>query len=247
MSQHNDRSRPIIGINCSWIENRTRVPALMIRMNYLTSVIKVGGTPLLVPVVDDPALLEIYLDRIAGLLLIGGRDISPARYGASAHPLTVPLPAMREEFDLRLVRTALDRGLPVMAICLGCQLLNIALGGTLHQDIASAFPESPLQHTKRIGVSLTSHYVRIVKGTQLFRIIGREKIETNSSHHQCINQLGDGLVASAFAEDGIIEAVESMRYPFALGVQWHPEYLADQEDHIKLFQALVEAARLHLR
>ncbi len=246
MSQHNDRCRPTIGINCSWIENRTRVPALMIRMNYLTSVIKVGGTPLLVPVVDDPALLESYLDRIAGLLLIGGRDISPARYGASAHPLTVPLPAMREEFDLRLVRTALDRGLPVMAICLGCQLLNIALGGTLHQDIASAFPESPLQHTKRIGVSLTSHYVRIVKGTQLFRIIGREKIETNSSHHQSINQLGDGLVASAFAEDGIIEAVESTRYPFALGVQWHPEYLADQEDHPKLFKALVEAARLHL-
>jgi len=218
----------------------------MIRMNYLTSVIKAGGTPLLVPVVDDPALLESYLDRIAGLLLIGGRDISPARYGASAHPLTVPLSATREEFDLRLVRTALDRGVPVMAICLGCQLLNVALGGTLHQDIASAFPESPLQHTKRIGMSLTSHYVRIVKGTQLFRIIGKEKIETNSSHHQSINQLGDELVESAFAEDGIIEAVESTRYPFALGIQWHPEYLADQEDHVKLFQALVEAARPHL-
>jgi putative glutamine amidotransferase len=86
-----------------------------------------------------------------------------------------------------------------------------------------------------------------VKGTQLFRIIGKEKIETNSSHHQSINQLGDGLAASAFAEDGVIEAVESARYPFALGVQWHPEYLADQEDHLKLFQALVEAARVHLR
>lgn len=247
MSQQNDRSRPTIAINCDWLENRARVPALMIRMNYLTSIIQAGGTPLVVPVVDDPALLESYLDRIAGLLLIGGRDISPARYGASAHPLTVPLPAMREEFDLRLVRTALDRGVPVMAICLGCQLLNVAMGGTLHQDVASAFPDSPLQHTKKIGMSLVSHHVRIMKDTQLFQIIGKEEIETNSSHHQSVNQLGDGLVASAFAEDGVIEAVESTRYPFALGVQWHPEYLADQEDHVKLFQALVEAARPHLR
>lgn len=247
MNQQSDRSRPTIGMNCEWIENRAQVPALMIRMNYLTSVIQGGGTPLLVPALDDSALMESYLDRIAGLLLIGGPDVSPARYGAPAHPLTRPLAAPREEFDLRLVRTAFDLGLPIMAICLGCQLLNVALGGTLHQDISSAFPDSPLQHTKKIGRSLTSHHVRIVKGTQLFRIIGKEKIETNSSHHQGINQVGKGLVASAFAEDGVIEAIESTEYPFALGIQWHPEYLADQEDHRKLFQALVDAAKKYLK
>ena len=244
--------KPVIGLS-SYAEPARwaawHAPAALLPLNYAEQVAAAGGVPVLLPPVPGIAAAAGRLD---GLVLTGGGDIDPAAYGMAPHPRTGPVSAQRDQAELELLAAALAAGLPVLGICRGLQLLNIALGGTLHQHLADLRPpaerpsaEGPAGdagHTPQPG-TFGSHPVRVAAGSMLAGIMpGDGPLAVPTAHHQAIDRLGAGLTATAWAADGIIEAAElagGEHHPFVLAVQWHPE----AGDDPRLFQALVAAAR----
>jgi putative glutamine amidotransferase len=180
------------------------------------------------------------VEHLHGLLIPGSpADIDPACYGEEPHPRLGPVNPLRTDFEIRLVRHALTRGLPVFGICGGSQVLNVALGGSLYQDIPSQVPKA----FKHSGSPERAHTVDIVPGTRLAAMLGTLEMRVNSLHHQAVKVPGQGMVVSASARDGVIEAVEMSNQPFVIGVQWHPERLfRDDEAAQRLFSAFVQAA-----
>ena len=234
------RQRPIIGV-CPGLRLRPEGLELYSPPAYADAIARAGGVPLLLPPLEDLRLVSAMLDRVQGVLLTGGADISPARYGQPAHSRTRPMPARREAFDLAVARAAARRRLPLLAICRGAQIVNVARGGTLIQDL----PTEPgaARHAAEPGSPDARHTVRVEPGTLLAGIVEEGTLKVNSSHHQAIERIGRGLRRSAVAPDGVVEAVEDPRLPFFLAVQWHPERLPDEPAHAALFRALVQAAR----
>lgn len=229
-------SRPRIGVT-TYLEPTSwgvwhRDAALLPRV-YLDAVVAAGGVPLLLPPVGtDPSVLDV----LDGLVVAGGCDIDPAAYGAEAHPETVDTRPGRDRHETVLIETALARELPLLAVCRGLQMLNVALGGTLYQHL----PEIVAHDNHRPSPALFgSTDVKIEPGTLTSRILG-DAASVHCYHHQAIDRLGDGLRATALAEDGTVEAAEVVGHGFALGVQWHPE---ENPDDLRLFAALVEGAR----
>ena len=203
--------------------------AVVLPATYTEAVERAGARALLLPPTDaDPAPL---LDVLDGLLLSGGADIEPAVYGAEPAPETSGTRPDRDRFELALLRGALERGLPVLAVCRGMQLLNVALGGDLVQHL----PTNE-DHRREPG-TFTRHPVEVVAGTRLASIVG-PSLTVPSSHHQGLGRLGAGLVVSGRAPDGVVEAVE-LSEGWVVGVQWHPE---QDLDDLRLFRALVTAA-----
>ncbi len=200
---------------------------------YVESVVRAGGQPVLLPPAGDPSSL---VGRIDGLVLTGGGDLNPSRYGAVRHDRIGYVRDFRDEAELALVRAALDRDLPVFGICRGLQVLNVALGGTLLQHLPDIVVGGS-RHSHRPG-----HHnrfpVSVADGSRLAKALGGQTIVVPHYHHQAIDRLGTGLTASAWSDDGVIEGAEIEDHPFAIGVQWHPEADADTS----LFAALVEAA-----
>jgi putative glutamine amidotransferase len=239
--------RPLIGLTCYAEPARWaawEAPAALLPLSYAQRVAAAGGIPVLLPPVPGVAEAAAHLD---GLLLTGGGDIDPAAYGARPHPRTGRVSRQRDQAELDLLRAALAGGLPVLGICRGLQVLNIALGGTLHQHLADlAGPGGDACHTPPPG-TFGSHPVRVAPGSTLAQVLGSEGKEqvltVPTAHHQAIDRLGDGLHATAWAADGVIEAAElppgSGYHPFVVAVQWHPEAGEDP----RLFQALTAAAR----
>ena len=214
----------------------------MLREDYIRSVERGGGLPLvLAPGVaaDAPDLLE----RIDGLVLSGGSDIDPALYGEAPHPKLGAVFRERDDFELALAREAVARDRPILAICRGHQVLNVALGGTLVQDIPSEVL-GDTTHDARSERWERAHDVRILHGTRLGAILGRETVAVNSFHHQAVERLGEGLVISAYSSgDNLIEGIEMPDRRFVIGVQWHPESFWNRADGFgALFQGLVAAA-----
>lgn len=189
---------------------------------------------------------DAVLAGVGGLLLTGGADVSPERYGAVRHPRLGPVSDERDEWELALIAAAKRRNLPLLAICRGAQILNVALGGTLVQDIPSERP-SPIDHDPRADRSTRTHPVEIDSDSKLARAIGAMRIDVNSLHHQAIDRAGDDLRVVATAPDGIIEGVESARESdwWCVGVQWHPEDLdhAPESWDRSLFGAFANAVR----
>ena len=202
-------------------------------------VARAGGLPVLLPPIDGIADL---LPRLDGLVLSGGGDIDPARYGAARIPATGPAGPARDAAELELCRRALGSGLPLLGICRGLQVINVTLGGTLHQhlpDVVGSDLHSPQAH------GYGSHKVSVAAETQLAAVLGRSEAAVPTHHHQAIDRLGAGLVATAWTDDGVIEAIEldqaaanGADAPFMIGVQWHPE----AGDDLSLFTALIAAA-----
>jgi putative glutamine amidotransferase len=238
-----------VGLNCSLRRAETDgVRQSFISEHYYNSVSAAGGVPVLLPPVAEPDDVDSELSLLNGLALIGGDDINPARYGRERHAKTEMLEARREEFDVLLARRALERGLAVLAICGGCQLINVVLGGTLHQHVPEVYGEDVAhgrtEEMRRGGIE-SMHEARIEKGSLLHEILGMDAVRVNSSHHQSVDVVADGLCVSARAADGVVEALEwsDRKKPFLLAVQWHPERLGHVTEHLRLFQALVQAAR----
>ena len=234
--------KPVIGLS-SYAEPAQwaawHAPAALLPLNYAEQVAAAGGVPVLLPPV---AGITAAIDRLDALVLTGGGDIDPARYGAAPHPRTGQANAERDQAELDLLAAALAAGLPVLGICRGLQLLNIAYGGTLHQHLADLGPAGDGGHTPQPG-TFGSHPIRVAPGSMLADILpaGRP-LAVPTAHHQAIDRLGAGLTATAWAADGIIEAVEltgGEHHPFVLAVQWHPE----AGDDPRLFRALVAAAQ----
>ncbi len=229
--------RPIIGITTYAQQARWAawdLPAALVPLDYVTAVERAGGRPLLVPPSENAT--EETLDVLDGIVFSGGADIEPVRYGADPHPETDPPQAHRDSAELALLRAALERDLPTLAICRGFQLLNVVRGGDLVQHLPEAVGHE--RHRETRGV-FSEHPVEIKEGTRLAEVLGARAPAVKSSHHQGVGRVGDGLVQTAWAEDGTLEGLEDPAKRFALGVLWHPEAGEDQ----RLFDALVEEAR----
>lgn len=230
------RSAPVIGLSAYCEDARWAYwhkPAVLLPVNYAEQVAAAGGIPLLLPPLPGVAGA---VDRLDGLLLTGGGDIDPGRYGAEPHPRTTRVSGPRDAAELELLDAAAAAGLPVLGICRGMQLVNVARGGTLRQHLPA-----DAGHFAAPG-TFGSHPVRVAAGTRLAGIVGANGsgVDVPTAHHQAIDRIGDGLVAAAWTEDGVIEAVEpsATGESFLLAVQWHPETGTDP----RLIEALVAAA-----
>jgi len=237
----NSRS-PIIGITCSVFQSAGR-PRLGQNQTYLDAVVRAGAAPLLIPHLVDGALLRAVYHRLDGLLLSGGEDVHPAHYGEACHEKCGTITPDRDEMELPLTRWAIEDGKPLLAICRGIQVLNVALGGSLYQDIQAQAPGAGRHDWyPDLPRDLLSHTVSIAPQTCLARLEDTVSLPVNSLHHQAVKDVAPGLIVAARAPDEIIEAVEAVGHPFAIGVQWHPEELASSDARAqRLFDALVAA------
>lgn len=213
-------------------------------MAYADAILRAGGVPLLLPYSRDASTLDLYLFRISGLVLTGGGfDIPPEAYRETPREGLGPTKPERTDFELGLLIRALKRRLPVLGICGGMQLLNVACGGTLVQDIPREVPGAR-EHRQSHDRTRPQHPVEVLDGTLLAQCVGPGSVMVNSTHHQAVAKLGDKLRVSASAADGVVEAIEHTEHPFALGIQWHPELLVDSVPaHVGLFRNLVASAR----
>ena len=214
-----------------------------LRDDYVRAIETAGGLPL-VFAPGRPELAAEFLDRVDALVLSGGADVDPAHYGEERHPTVTSVHAGRDAFELALAREAMARDFPTLAICRGHQLLNVASGGTLVQDIPSQW-EAASEHDPDTERWECCHEVDVLPGTKLRAILGSDRVSVNSFHHQAVRRLGDGFVLSARgSQDGVIEGMEMPDRRFMIGVQWHPESFWDRPRGFQpLFEALVNAAR----
>ncbi len=242
--------RPIIGVPLqSYPSVPGERPALWgIGRSYFEALARHGAVPLPIPpLAHDAEAVRAYADRIDGLLLAGGSDIAPTRYGEPTRAQCGAIDPERDAVELELVRRMRDAGKPVFGICRGMQLLNVACGGSLYQDIPTQVPAA-LKHDYtakqgHVDRSDSPHDVTVKPGTTLAALLGEALFPVNSIHHQAVKELGSGLVACAFAPDGIVEGIELPGHPFFLGVQWHPEDLLESQPAMsRLFAAFVASA-----
>lgn len=236
-------SKPIIGITTFQMKRGQVIPRTMLNEAYIRAVQAAGGIPLLVPVAVQSDQFEDLLAHMDGVLLTGGADIDPARYGARMHPEVTELEPDRDEMELNLVHRLVEKQMPFLAICRGIEVLNVALGGTLYTHISDQLPGA-LFHPcySDLPRNLLSHTVEVAPESRLASLVGSGEVWVNSLHHQGIRDLAAGLQISAQANDGLVEGVEIPGHPFALGVQWHPEELVEQGSMLNLFKALVAAS-----
>ncbi|HSJ05981.1 MAG TPA: gamma-glutamyl-gamma-aminobutyrate hydrolase family protein [Longimicrobiales bacterium] len=197
-------------------------PAVFLYTSYIHALEQVGLTPVLVTPSHSPAAIGALLDSCCGLVLSGGEDVDPSRYGEDPSPALGAVEPTRDEMELRAIACALEQRMPIFGICRGLQVLNVHFGGTLYQDLATERP-SDLLHEQAEGWDKRSHGVTVSTNTLLHDIVGAERLRINSFHHQAVKRPGRGLAITALADDGLAEAIECPSYPWLLGVQWHPE------------------------
>jgi putative glutamine amidotransferase len=213
---------------------------MVLGMRYLRAIEEAGAIPVVIPPLDR-AGLEALLDRVDGICLSGGPDIDPAAYDATPHERLGPTWRALDRAELALARAADARRLPILAICRGLQVLNVARGGTLHQHLPDV-AAGQVDHRQSAAAEVTTHVVHVEGESRLAALVGPGSLEVNSFHHQAVEKLGSGLVVAAHAEDGTVEAVEAADREFTVGVQWHAESLTGDDRHAALFAALTQAA-----
>lgn len=247
--------RPRIGIT-SWHHDEGGERWEYIPKDYSTAIAHAGGIPLILPTIPpfpsrgegqgmgyQEMLLDALLDSVDGLLFTGGEDLHPSFYGEPLQERCGEIDQDRDVFEVELARAAMARELPLLGICRGIQLLNVAMGGSLYQDLSyrpgtADFHDAPCEKRSELV-----HKVKLVPESHLARILGSVELDVTSTHHQVLKELAPGLKAVAFAEDGIVEGIEAEGYPFLLAVQWHPErMLWHYPEQLALFKALVKAA-----
>ena len=235
-------NKPIIGITLDEEKKKTysNYPWYAARKNYSDSIELAGGICVFLP--NNIRAINQYLNIIHGLVVTGGDfDIDPKLYGERIKSTKVKTKKERTDFEFEITKKAIKKKIPVLGICGGQQLINVIFGGTLIQHIPD-FLDSRINHEQENPRNEASHLVLIKKGTKLFNITKSSKMFVNSAHHQAVDKLGNGLVSSAFSEDGIIEGIESKSNDFCIGVQWHPEFLIDKND-ITILKSLIKSSK----
>lgn len=246
--------QPIIGITAGEVQNYNfpYLPATQgQRYTYVDAIMRAGGTPIIIPIIQNDTVLRQLYDMCDGLLLAGGNDIDPTFYGGSPQTATNPTEITspkRDSYELRLTEWALADNKPLLGICRGMQLLNIQLGGTLYRDIQSDIPNGKNHDISGSVEEVIKkvHQLRIEPNSKFAAIVGKHPLGANSQHHQAIKDLGDGLIATAWAEDDTIEAIELPNKGYALGVQSHPESMEESVElrWRELFSSFVDAAAI---
>lgn len=246
--------RPLIGFTTYYVEayefengrvrGRKDQDMMMSTMDYSEAVAKAGGVPVAISPLSSDAYLDEIIERIDGLLLTGGGDVDPKHYGMSHKKKLGRIEVKRDILEMRLLDKALEKGIPVLGICRGLQLINVYFDGTLIQDIPSEF-DSAVDHQALQGTKSTpSHSVKLESDSVLSDCFESREIDVNSLHHQMIDRLGDQLVATAYSEDGVIEAIEQKDNPNLFAVQWHPEMMAlEYPEQLAIFEKFVGMAK----
>jgi putative glutamine amidotransferase len=244
--------RPIVGIPTQTLHAIDGIPdglpaSWVMNQRYYYAAIGGGSVPVMIPLIaDDLETLRSLYDRLDGILLAGGVDVDPANFGERPHPKLGNIDPARDTVELALARWALEDGKPLLGLCRGLQVINVALGGSLHQDLEAEYPKA-IKHdyfpTSGFERDYLAHSVALKSGSRLERAFAAPSVTVNSMHHQGIKQLGNDLVATAFAPDGLVEAVEFADDRFLVGVQWHPEVLEDRDPRtLGLFRDFAAAA-----
>ena len=243
------RPQPIIGITAGEIINKDEPWAPITHgqsQTYVEAIVHAGGIPFVLPLVDDSAINRGTYDYVDAILFAGGNDINPALFGENRHPTVTDVSILRDTVEMRLMRWTLESDRPLLGICRGMELLNVACGGTLHQDIASVLPEASDHDLSTVArdIEHVAHQLRLKTSSRLATIVAANSLGTNTHHHQAINKVGGGLEAVAWSEDGVIEAIEAPDKPFVIGVQSHPESMEARSVPAwrRFFQVFVEEA-----
>jgi putative glutamine amidotransferase len=242
--------RPVIGIATQTLPGvpGERQPCWLMGRSYVEELRKVGGVPWVIPLIPhDPDTLREIFDRLDGVFVTGGVDVDPTSYGEAKTPLCGTTDPDRDAVELLLLKHAMERKLPVLAVCRGIQILNVLGGGTLYQDVSAMVPAA-LKHDyfptpEQPSRKYLAHDITVKAGSKLGAILGDAVVPVNSMHHQAIKDLAPGLAPTAFAPDGIIEGVEGTGDQYVIAVQWHPEELTDTQPGMKrLFTTFIDAA-----
>lgn len=236
--------KPLIGITSGLTRNRAGSPVCQLGQAYTNAVETAGGIPVIIPTGIEPEALTALFHRLEGVLLSGGGDIDPQRFNRQTHPLVSNISPQRDALEFALLEWTLDADKPLLAICRGIQMLNVALGGSLHTHIPDQV-EHALKHDwyPDYPRDKLTHTVSLTCGSQLDHIYGDDEIRVNSLHHQSISRVGQGLKATGFSPDGLVEGVEVEGASFGIGVQWHPECLPGDQGSQALFRAFIDASR----
>ncbi|MFH1183902.1 MAG: gamma-glutamyl-gamma-aminobutyrate hydrolase family protein [Chloroflexota bacterium] len=233
---------PIIGITADHADNQLGQPITELAEAYSRAISEAGAAPVLIPAVLGAAARQDLFAHLDGILFSGGGDIHPRHYASGYAGRLVSVHAARDELELDLLRMAIARPRPFLGICRGCQLLNVGLGGTLYPDLPTE-PGGPVKHDMAGSErAVLVHDVTIEAGSRLAGILGQSVIAVNSHHHQGLNSIASNLRVAGRASDGLVEAIELPDHPFALAVQWHPEWLTHQHWTRALFEHFVAAA-----
>jgi putative glutamine amidotransferase len=232
-------TKMLIGLTTTRMLNPFELPAYGINEPYVTSVINAGGLPVLIPLGLSHADLDALLQHLDGILFTGGSDIDPKQYGNQPHPKVEGADSERDQIEIHLVREAIKLDKPFLGICRGLQVINVALGGSLFEHLPDQLPGDVRHDNHHMARDFLAHSVNVESGSRLSRITSGDQLQVNSLHHQGIRRLADGLLATAYAADGLIEAVEYPGHSFGLAVQWHPEELQENQVMRQIFQAFV--------
>jgi putative glutamine amidotransferase len=231
--------KPFIGITSSYSDEKT----MQTSYDNINAITQAGGVPVVLPNVPTTDAINATIEKLDGVLVTGGGDIDPSLFNEEPLPHLGRLHPQRDQFEVALLNEAMARNLPILALCRGCQILNIAAGGDMYQDIYSQITKPLLQHTQRAPRSFPFHTIHVTEESLLKKITGKSKYRVNSFHHQAVRRLAEGFHISALSDDGIIEAFESSKHSFVLAVQWHPESMTSAGDipSRKLFSTFINA------
>ncbi|NPA92794.1 MAG: gamma-glutamyl-gamma-aminobutyrate hydrolase family protein [Chloroflexi bacterium] len=244
MTMSSPASPPRIGITSSFCRHPLEIPMTALAQRYIAAVRAAGGMPFIIPFDTPPTHIPALLETCDGLLFSGGGDIDPACYRGQEHPKVYDVNHARDALEISLAQEAVSQGIPFLGICRGIQVINVALGGSLYEDLPSQYPNA-LAHRRdpKTERTLLAHTVRIAPQTRLHHVLEADELQVNSLHHQGVREVAPSLTAVAWSPDGLVEAVEAPNHPFGVAVQWHPEWLYDEHPaQLSLFQALVQAA-----
>ncbi|MDR3595730.1 gamma-glutamyl-gamma-aminobutyrate hydrolase family protein [Clostridium sp.] len=233
--------KPIIGIT-TFQEIEIEKSFSLVSNNYLNAVENAGGVPLFIPISEDMDDVKSYLNMIDGIIFSGGEGVGPIKFGENPSKAISNINYLRDNFELALFKEAYKRDMPILGVCRGAQLINVALGGSLYQDIFSEIPNCHGHMPSGMQVYDLFHIIDIEENSKLFDIFKATELEVNSFHHQAIKDLGKDLKVTAASKDGVIEGIESLSRKFLVGVQWHPEDLTlKHKEFLKLFKALIDS------